>query len=446
MRNLFSLILLSFFAISLQSCFHKDVMSDRADDIMCTLLYTDKSGTVIINREEIFQATSKSSGGGMTRISGYAEYRLSAYDFATGKLLARVELGEGQKDGECRIIGLVNDKLWMFSMNPELDFHYRNPRTLETEKTQAEIIAAAPFNNFKFAVPDWPQIGQFYGMDAAHQTIIVTDLSGFRYNYNPAAQTLTKTTEDIISCDNWTSTSSPLNSSISINSDSSVNLRGEPRRMLQFDYKPGKFDGSYLKGEFIVTSDLQKLAALQNEQIQQIINTKDSLTRIIKELQQQFPVLAQNDGWSSGFNDNERKAYNKISDFKRDTAECNYDIRSISSSGLRSVSNKSITGNNTALIFHCKDVTDTSRCMISSLSLFAGNNARQNWSVMLNRYYFNPDKADALGAFETVMSDGNPEFRYRWFDIHDGKLIMISQLQMCAIDLSTGNIIWDIDL
>ncbi len=421
-------------------------MTDRADDIMCTLLYTDKSGTVIINREEIFQATSKSTGGGMTRISGYSEYRLSAYDLATGKLLARVELGEGQKDGECRIIGLVNDKLWMFSMNPELGFHYRNPRTLETEKTQAAITAAAPFNNFKFAVPDWPQIGQFYGMSADQKYIIVTDLSGFRFKYDPITQTITKTTDDLISCDLWSSPPAPLSNSIQINSDSTVSLNGEPRKMLQFDYKPGKFDASYLKGEFMVTGNQQKLAALFSNELHVIVTTKDSLTRKIKELQQQFPVLAQSNGRSSGMNDSERKAYYKISDLKRDTAECNYDIRSISSNGLRSVNNKSITGNTTALIFHCKDVTDTSRCMISSLSLFAGNNARENWSVMLNRYYFNPDKADALGAFETVMSEGDPEFRYRWFDTHDGKLIMISQLQMCAIDLSTGKIIWDIDL
>jgi hypothetical protein len=441
------ILLLLFIILSgLQSCFHKDVMTDRADDIMCSLIYNDQSGTLIINREEIFQATSKSSGGGMTRISGYSEYRLSAYDIETGKLVARVELGEGQKDGECLIIGLVNGKLWMFSMNPELGFHYRNPRTLAPEKTQPQLIAAAPFSGFNFAIPDWPQISQFYGMDAAHQKIIVTDQSGFRYKYNPEAQTLTKTTEDIISCDNWTSSSSPLNSSITISSDSSVNLRGEPRRMLEFDYKPGKFEGSYLKGEFIVTTDLQKLAALQNEQIQQIITIKDSLTKRIKSQQELFPILASTNGYPSDMNNSERKAYYEISDLKRDTAECNYDLRSLKSNGLRSVSNKSITGNSTALIFHCKDVTDTSRCMLSSVSLISGNNARENWNVLMSRYYFNPDKADELGAFETVMSDGNPEFRYRWFNIHEGKLIMIGQLQMCCIELKTGKLLWDIDL
>ncbi|MGL5888603.1 MAG: hypothetical protein ACRC3B_01890, partial [Bacteroidia bacterium] len=113
---------------------------------------------------------------------------------------------------------------------------------------------------------------------------------------------------------------------------------------------------------------------------------------------------------------------------------------------LSSSSNKSITGNSNALIFHCKDVTDTSRCMITSVTLFEGNNARENWSILLNRYYFNPDKADAMGAFETVMSDGNPEFDYKWFDTHDGKLIMIGQLQMCCIELKTGKILWDTDL
>ncbi|MGL5892320.1 MAG: hypothetical protein ACRC3B_20675, partial [Bacteroidia bacterium] len=329
MRNLLLLSLTLIFVTTLQSCFHKDVMTDRADDIMCSFIYSDKSGAVIINREEIFQATSKSSGGGMTRISGYAEYRLSAYDLATGKLLARVELGEGQKEGECTVIGLINDKLWMFSMNPELGFHYRNPRTLEVEKTQAEIIAAAPFTNFKFAVPEWPQIGQFYGTDDVYNNIIVTDLSGFRYKYDPATQLLTKTTDDILSFDNWTSSSAAPGNAIAINSDSSVNLTGEPRRMIQFDYKPGKFDGSYLKGGFIVTSDLRKLAVIQQQQIEQILNTKDSLTKRIKELQTQFPILAKGSGWNSGMNGNERDAYHKMTQIQRDTAECSYDIKSL---------------------------------------------------------------------------------------------------------------------
>lgn len=55
-------------------CFHKDIDTGRADDIVGNLIYSGKEGDFIISKEEIFQANSKSTENGVTHISGYTEY------------------------------------------------------------------------------------------------------------------------------------------------------------------------------------------------------------------------------------------------------------------------------------------------------------------------------------------------------------------------------------
>jgi len=73
----------------LSSCFHKDV---RTDNIASSIIYQGEKGDYIICKEVIFQATSKSSKGGFTQISGYNEYRISSYDMQTGKLLLELNI------------------------------------------------------------------------------------------------------------------------------------------------------------------------------------------------------------------------------------------------------------------------------------------------------------------------------------------------------------------
>jgi hypothetical protein len=443
---LFRLTLLVLLTAMLGSCFHKDVMNDRADDIHCVLLYNDNSSARIIMREKIFQATSKSSGGGMTRISGYAEYRLSAYDVATGKLLARVELGEGMQDGECLILGITDDKIWLFSMNPELGFHSRSPQTLEVIENQTQLAASAPFTGFKFAVCEWPQISRHYGMSTDQQNVMLSDISGFRYAYNPKAKTLRKTTEEIVCNDNWSSNNNPTSNSLRWNNDKTISLTGEPRRMVQYEYKPSGFENSYLKGEFLMVTDQRSLAELKRATAADITRQADSLTKEIQSLQQQFPRLAQNSNWFIGISNDERNAARKIENMQRDTAKLIDNKKDLFSSSLSLMRYSGLMYGNNAYILHSADVTDTSKILLTSLEINGETSYREKWTTRLNRYYFNPNKADAAGVFETVFSDGNPEFRFRWFEIYDDKLIAVSQLQMCCIDLKTGRMLWDNDL
>src|ERR1700720_727634 len=131
--------------VLLTSCMHKDVMTDRADDISSSIIYQGKEGNYIINKEVIFQASSKSSGRGFTKISGHNDYRISSYDLATGKLVARVNMKGGMDKGEFIILGVTEGKLWVYSIDPDLGLHYRNPKTLEVIGTQQKIAESPSF-------------------------------------------------------------------------------------------------------------------------------------------------------------------------------------------------------------------------------------------------------------------------------------------------------------
>ena len=61
--------------IALLSCFHKSNKTGKADDVTHTIICHTPSDDFLVTHEEIFHATSKSSGPTGNYISGYAEYR-----------------------------------------------------------------------------------------------------------------------------------------------------------------------------------------------------------------------------------------------------------------------------------------------------------------------------------------------------------------------------------
>jgi hypothetical protein len=99
----------------------------------------------------------------------------------------------------------------------------------------------------------------------------------------------------------------------------------------------------------------------------------------------------------------------------------------------------------TFLVYHASDVTDTAKSIISKVKLNSDSSFTEIWKCNLNGFYFAPDKAIKLGAFETVFSKGDPNLRFQWFDIANDKLLVIAQLQITCIDAKTGKILWSIN-
>lgn len=124
-------------------CLHKSVLNDSADNVVNCLLYHGPEGDLLIIHESIFQAVSKSSGGGFTRISGYSEGRLSSYDLASGQLSSRLVLGKFS-NAATSLLGCTPGHVWVYSDNAQLGLHSLNPRTLAVNLSQEAIKAQNP--------------------------------------------------------------------------------------------------------------------------------------------------------------------------------------------------------------------------------------------------------------------------------------------------------------
>ena len=258
-------------------CFHKDVMTDNADDNKGNLLYQGPEGNFIISKEEIFQANSKSSEGGVTNISGYSEMRLSSYRIVTGELAGRVELGEMIEEANA-LLGYSPGKIWMYSILPELGLHYRDPITLEVKESWTELSQKPGWNAYKPAHPDWPLISQYFAYDWVSQRLLLTDEAGFRYAVDPDKLEIQKVEAELPRLD-WTK--SILNTSGEFQQDDRIYLEGDPRKSPTYMGKKSKPEVSFLFGQWIMDNNpylagKRKREMLASLQIA-IKNAKDSL-------------------------------------------------------------------------------------------------------------------------------------------------------------------------
>jgi hypothetical protein len=421
------------------SCFHKDVMSDRADDVVRSLIYKGTEGTFIITKEEIFQATSKKSGGGITTISGHSDYRITSYDLATGQQLGRVDMGDGIEKS-FTILGTTPGKVWLYSMDEELGFHCRNVKTMELISDEKTLTASAPLKGLTFARPEWMKLNQFYGWNASNNKLMLTDMQGFHYYFDPEKGTLDKT-EDEIKDYEWAV--SYFSSTGYFSEDVYVTLRGDARQKLMYESEDSTAKLSYLTAELLLENDpLHDLARKQayiDSLDRSLAMWKDSLVLLEKE----HPKLLQNGVINTNhFDGNEYRATWKANEIIRNIEDLKLKKKSQLENDRRLVDTPLLSdapGN--LFVIHATDVSDTSKAVLTKVHL-SGRTFTEAWTTKLPGFYRDAQKADSRGAFETVFSDGNPEFTYRWHALVDGKLLLIGQLSMICIDAQSGKILW----
>jgi outer membrane protein assembly factor BamB len=163
----------------------------------------------------------------------------------------------------------------------------------------------------------------------------------------------------------------------------------------------------------------------------------------ISRLTALFPEIGVEGRKYSEMSNEEWKAKNTFNSLLRDKEKFKLDRQSITRERSRYIDSPVLSdAEGNLFIIHGTDVTDTSRMQLTKVN-FDGRTFTETWTVKLADFYRDPEKADDKGAFETVFSDGNPNFRYQWFDIADNKLFMISQLRMICIDVETGKTLWE---
>jgi hypothetical protein len=442
MRQGYNFCTILFLVVTLFStgCFHKDVETDSADDIVANLIYTGPEGTLILSKEEIFQANSKESGGGVTHISGYTEYRLTSYDLRTGEQVGRVALGEMTEEANA-LLGVSPGKVWMFSIDPALGLHYRDPKTLEVKMQWDELSKKPGLGSFKPAHPEWPQIDQYFTYHLERNKVMLTDEAGFHYFLDPETFALEKTEAKMPRVE-WEQDF--LNSNGQFRPDDYVNLDGDPRKHIKYLERETHDDVSFLFGEFIIDNDPIKEAKRQKAMMDSLQNAvkawKDSLTVYAAAHPEANASEPNYRDWSW----TQREYYDHGRDLRRKSEDAEREIKSAQTFSRKVLSYPLLTTDGrSAYILHANMVADTAHCIVSRVNLLPDSTWKIAWDTHLNRFYHNPSKADQAGVFETVYSKGNPKFDYQWAGVSGNLLVLIWQLRMVCVNLEDGKIVWE---
>lgn len=416
-------------------------MEDRADDIVDVFICTSPSGDVIIVKESIFQATSKKFGGGITQISGYNEFRLSAYNIESGALAARVELGKGIEE-ECLVIGCVDGKIWCYSVDDELGFHSRSLTTLEVEQTETQLTESGPLAGFDFARPEWVQLANYYTRDESGSGLLLSDMQGNYFRFDPDQQTL-KPYSPPSGVHVWPKY--PLSNTAEISDDVRVGFDGDGREQPTWKGEIQQTDFSFLKPKFIIDQDPGRLRGMKDAVMQVVKNQVTQLQDSIQAIAKRFPGAEEKDAKYWAYPADKRNAHQQIVELRYQLKNLEHDLEN-SWTRIGYLNHYPLRADSSSLfVMHAANITDTAGLLISRMDLH-GKQFSLTWTTSLPGMYYNPSAADAKGGFETVFSKGDPEFDFQWFTLHHGYLILISQLEMAALDVKSGNLVWRINL
>jgi len=405
----------------------KNVMKDKADNISEFLIAESDGEYFLISKEEIFQATSKSDNNGIRQITGFTEYRLSAYDLNSAQLIKRIEFGD-RKTGECKLLGYTKGLLWYKSVDPVLGFHARDPKTLDVIITQDMITEVNPFLKGNLSQPEWNSIRNYYGFNSQKNMPVVSDNSGFLFTIDPVSLKAEKTDERL---EEYKYDNSCLSSSVKISPNVNLSLKGSPRNYPELSGREFK-DISFLKGEIIESSVL----------IDPSVSSKEFLAPLYKEIREYKLQIDSIKKLINNNTANTKFAERNIQNLERKISHANDKIKR--ESGKESFS--LVTDDGCIFIYSQTDVTDQSKVLISKIKIKDESGMTQIWQSELGNIFVDPEKGMDRSSFDVVFSKGNPDFRTKRAVMGDGKLVIMSMLRAVCIDVDTGKILWEIDL
>ncbi|MBN1632712.1 MAG: hypothetical protein JW917_00930 [Ignavibacteria bacterium] len=429
-----SMLLFASILIFFSGCFKKDVMVDTADDVEEAVIMDVNGEKFLVVKEEIFQATSKESGRGLTRTSGYVEYRISTYDLNTGNLVKRIDLGE-REDNNHYFLGPANGKLWYVSCDKEIGLHARDPKTLEIVVSQNEIFNINEHLRDNLPHPKYYEYRKYYGLDKSLDILMVSDNTGFVFYLDPVSLKTQKTDKSIVT---YRYDETAKTTSMQFDSETYLNLSGEPRKTLKVKSKDYP-ELSFLDGNFMFSTTKLSLSEINPDflapikrEIDKYMKNLDSLNKLYDELK------------TIGISESDyklRSVYYNIESAKRnlkqkeDELERNY------------ISNSVIVSDDRGFfIIHKSNATDTAKVIISKIVLDENLIPSKKWDTYIPDVFYDPGKVVEKDGFEYVFSKGSPDFNTVRILYGDSKLIYIFMLHAVCLNSKNGNILWNIEL
>lgn len=415
-----------------QSCFLKSDTTGTADDIIHEFLYNGPGGPVLVAHEKVFHATSKSTGGGVTRISGYSNTRLSSYDAQTGKLLNRKVLGS-QDDDALLLLALVNGQLWCVSRDRAIAIHTRDPRTFDIKLGADQLLQQSPELKGRLASPEWYELPQFFGYDAT-RGIILTDDQGYRYSLDPATLKTEKITDVNYRLNPFIQ--KDITGSTGIFSDSvSLRLSGDQRKTIMANNRPLAQDLSFLKGVFLLDRNQDRLQVLQQQQLREINMLITQQKDILDSLKSLTDTLARRTSAVVRTESAIRNAQYRIDQLVRQAANLGNDAGGRQSRLLQ-------CSNGSFFVLQASSTNKDALLTVSCLQWQPGAGLLERWRTPLNGIFYDPGNAKETNAFKAVFSGGNPEFNFKWADALDNKILLTWMLHTVCLDLETGKVLW----
>jgi hypothetical protein len=436
-------IIIGFLSVSLllfSSCFHKNIATCNADNILKVIIYSDNATNYLISYESVFQVRSKSSGNGMTTISGINDMRISVYDLSSGELIIREKTNRNVSGEFLSILGVTNNQIWIYSEEDGL--HSLNLFTLETEISQEDIISKNQDFADKFAKPaQYYEIGNSYGFDEIHKRLLLSDNEGFKYYLNISTLEIDKIGTDIeISNsfgDNYLGSSGNLD-------NYSLYFEGDIRKNISLNSTIFNHEISFLDGEFILDKNPNRI----NQYIKKKHERYRKQSTII-----QFEIDSMPEINGKSFYDFDRDVYNKQRSLEKKLDSLDHEYRNIQSdyndliAGKYHFINDLILQPDSASIFvvHKSSTDKDAKLRISRLK-FENNKLLEEWNIQLDDIYYDYNEALETNDFEEVFSKGNPDFSFEYYEVIDEKLIAISMLHLYCIDVKTGEVFWSVQL
>jgi|GEM_PF-6850307 len=418
----------------LVSCFHKSNKTGSADDITHTFLCHTSSGDYLVTHEEIFHATSKSSGPKGTYTSGYADYRFTVRNALTGEQVSRVITGD--RDEDAMPIGFDGKQLWCYGADKSVGLHARDPSSMQITIKREQIEDVNPFLKNAMNAPKIYEAPQFYLYDPLSNTVVLTDIQGNLFSLDPTTLKATAVKKKPTFS---SSHPDPHSTSADRWADLNISLSGDNRKQIQFGHDK-KSEDSYLSGEILLEQNTARLSSIAAKMLLENNNETAELRQRCDSFLTLYPNLKE-----------ERNAYLTIKDYnipnryfdlrhklesrQRDSVYMNDQI-------VRHLSRMVLGGDsNYIYIIHANNLTDTSSVLITRTDLKDGVSHPQ-WTTLVPQIYFDPSKGIKRNSMKEVFKAGNPEFDYEWYGVEGNVFVGVKMLFAFGIDVNTGKLLW----
>lgn len=394
--------------------------TQAATEIHKSILHHTNDSSYLILHLFNFHATGGSYEKGNLRTTGYNNSEIRVINLTSKKTIAFEKYTEYNFEGAFEVLGVIDDLIWIYSMENKSGLHALSLKTLKKEVSQANIYSRMQKWTGSFIEPEWNEINKYYGCNNYNSNIIITTYNGKTFNVNALTYEVSETKKTSLSNNKSTEylTKSIYDRKDTLDIyDEYVQINNSKSLNTQFQ------DGSFV----IDHNSKRNYKALQlqlstNKKERQLASDELSLIRAKKNSVLYASLLAKIEWLNQEFTRINKNLNSLISNEK-------------TSKFLLKTSNKSF------FISSRANKLETSPIAISHISR-SDTNLSIEWTLAIDNMYYNVSKAQNSNEFKRFFREFVPDARFFQIEYYNNKLLVIYLMQLCIIDIPSGEISW----